>query len=205
MRCSNSSQCLRQSDCGHNESCVFEKPGCNVTGRCSDRTDQCGGAFLADTCGCDGQVVHGVCGGGSDGPINPEQLCSGGAVGDAGPAQEVDASFASDGGFPYDSGPRYEDATPQTESGAPCPAGDSSVGRGTCPGTPCPAGWICAGEVGGVAGGGGTHCVPIPPECVGSATCGCMGTCACGFAFGRPERCYDFDGGGSIGCDNGVR
>lgn len=202
-RCSGNTWCVRASDCGHNEACVFERSGCDVIGICSDRSSKCGGAFLGEACGCDGKLVHEVCGGGYDGRISNAAICD--APLDAGSIQDADAAIAPDDASSFvpdaaDGGP-----TPHTGSDAACPPGDVSVGRNTCPQTPCPAGWICTSETGGVAGGGGTHCVPVPAECNGAATCGCMGTCACGFIFSRAEECRDIDGGRVIACDNGVR
>jgi hypothetical protein len=79
--------------------------------------------------------------------------------------------------------------------------------RGSCSGG-CPAGTICAVEIGGVAGGGGEYCAPVPDPCRSTPTCACLGSCACGTSFGRPETCVDArdqDGGPTIQCDNGIR
>ena len=79
--------------------------------------------------------------------------------------------------------------------------------QGSCSGG-CPAGTICAVEIGGVRGGGGEYCAPIPDRCRSTLTCGCLGSCACGASFGRPETCADGrdqDGGPTIQCDNGIR
>jgi hypothetical protein len=59
-------------------------------------------------------------------------------------------------------------------------------------------------EVGGVAGGGGEYCAPIPTECHGTPTCACMGSCACNSTIGiHPEMCSVQNG--SVYCDNGIR
>jgi hypothetical protein len=68
----------------------------------------------------------------------------------------------------------------------------------------CPPGNVCVGEIGGVAGGGGSFCVPIPSQCQGAPSCDCMAACACTHGFGvRPEICTDQPG--TIQCDNGIR
>jgi hypothetical protein len=79
--------------------------------------------------------------------------------------------------------------------------------HGSCSGG-CPAGTICALEIGGVAGGGGEYCAPVPDRCRSTPTCACLGSCACGASFGRPETCSDGsdqDGGQTIQCDDGIR
>ncbi|MEO5767305.1 MAG: hypothetical protein ABIS92_03050 [Polyangia bacterium] len=80
---------------------------------------------------------------------------------------------------------------------------DGSAFNGVCPATGCPAGTVCVFEIGGVAGGGGESCAPIPDKCHGTPTCACMGGCACTNTFGRPETCSDQRG--SIACDDGIR
>jgi hypothetical protein len=87
------------------------------------------------------------------------------------------------------------------EGGAPL---DGSAFRGVCPEGECPAGSVCVVEIGGVAGGGGEYCAPIPNECFGIPSCACMGACVCTDGYGRPEDCSD-DGFGGIACDNGIR
>jgi hypothetical protein len=78
-----------------------------------------------------------------------------------------------------------------------------SAFNGTCPPAGCPAGTVCVIEVGGVAGGGGEYCAPIPNECHGTPTCACMAGCVCTNAVGgRPETCTEQNG--SIACDNGI-
>jgi hypothetical protein len=71
----------------------------------------------------------------------------------------------------------------------------------------CPPGTICAVEIGGVAGGGGEYCAPIPDACRGNLTCACLATCACGSPFGRAEKCADPSdaSAGALTCDNGIR
>ena len=76
-----------------------------------------------------------------------------------------------------------------------------------CPTTPCPAGTVCADEIGGVAGGGGSWCAPIPADCAATPTCACMGLCACGSFAGWAERCADASHGAVtvLACDDGIR
>jgi hypothetical protein len=86
------------------------------------------------------------------------------------------------------------------------PAGDGSGDGSTFVDTACgcPSGSVCAGETGGVAGGGGVHCVPIPSQCHGTPSCACMAACACTSGIGlQPERCTDQFG--MIECDNLIR
>jgi len=81
---------------------------------------------------------------------------------------------------------------------------DGGAFQGVCPAGGCPSGTVCVVEVGGVAGGGGEYCAPIPLECHGTPSCACMGTCVCTNGFGgRPETCSSQNG--SIACDNGIR
>ncbi len=83
-------------------------------------------------------------------------------------------------------------------------ASDSGVFQGTCPASGCPAGSVCVVEIGGVAGGGGEYCAPIPTECHGAPSCACMASCVCMNGFGgRPETCSERNG--TIACDNGIR
>jgi hypothetical protein len=81
---------------------------------------------------------------------------------------------------------------------------DAGASNNTCAPGGCPSGTICVAEVGGVAGGGGAHCAPIPTECHGVPSCACMASCACASGIGgHPETCtYQNDG---IYCDNGIR
>jgi hypothetical protein len=82
--------------------------------------------------------------------------------------------------------------------------GDGGTFNSVCPTGGCPTGKVCVVEVGGVAGGGGEYCAPIPNECHGTPTCACMGGCVCTSTFGgRPETCTALNG--SIACDNGIR
>jgi hypothetical protein len=82
----------------------------------------------------------------------------------------------------------------------------TGAGRGECDET---ARLVQRGnaQIGGVAGGGGEYCAPIPDGCRSTPTCACLGSCACGASFGRPETCSDGrdqDGGQTIQCDNGI-
>jgi hypothetical protein len=99
--------------------------------------------------------------------------------------------------------------TPPDDGGLRCTYDDAgSPGTptdfsGGCPPSGCPAGTVCVSESGGIAGGGGEYCAPIPVECHGTPTCACMGSCACRSGAGlRPERCSDQ--GGAITCHNGI-
>jgi hypothetical protein len=79
--------------------------------------------------------------------------------------------------------------------------------QGSCSGGCGPA-TICAVEIGGVAGGRGEYCAPIPDGCRDNPTCACLGACVCGVSFGRPERCTDATGANgvsAIDCDNLIR
>jgi len=114
---------------------------------------------------------------------------------------------ASDGA-PTDA--RAADVAPidqTTDANAMCGYGDGGTKDGpvfvdTLCG--CPSGNVCVGEIGGVAGGGGSFCVPIPSRCQGVPSCNCMAACACTHGFGgRPEICTD--GPDTIQCDNGIR
>jgi hypothetical protein len=88
------------------------------------------------------------------------------------------------------------------DGGAP---GDGRTFNSVCPSGGCSVGTVCVFEIGGVAGGGGEYCAPIPNECHGTPTCACMGSCVCTNTFGgrRPEACTVQSG--SIACDNGIR
>jgi len=79
-----------------------------------------------------------------------------------------------------------------------------SASSSACPSEPCPAGTVCVVEVGGVAGGGGARCEPIPTSCDGQPSCACMKFCSCVNGVGsRPESCSEQSG--AIYCDNGIR
>ena len=81
---------------------------------------------------------------------------------------------------------------------------DGGAFKSVCPTAGCPSGTVCVFEVGGVAGGGGEYCAPIPTGCHGTPTCACMGTCVCtNGRGGQPETCSDRNG--TIACDNGIR
>jgi hypothetical protein len=82
--------------------------------------------------------------------------------------------------------------------------GDGGTFNSVCPTGGCPSGTVCVVEIGGVAGGGGEYCAPIPNECHGTATCACMAACVCTSKVGRrPESCSEQNG--TIACDNGIR
>ncbi len=86
------------------------------------------------------------------------------------------------------------------DGGAP---GMPSSFSSSCPTSGCPSGTVCVEETGGVAGGGGSYCAPIPVECDGVPTCGCMSRCACRSGVGlEPESCEDSDA--ALACSNGV-
>jgi hypothetical protein len=105
---------------------------------------------------------------------------------------------------PKDAGDASSDANlmcSYPDGGAP---GDGGTFNSVCPTGGCPTGTVCVAEVGGVAGGGGEYCAPIPNECQGTPTCACMGSCVCTNTFGgQPETCTAQNG--SIFCDNGIR
>ena len=83
-------------------------------------------------------------------------------------------------------------------------APDGGAFQGVCPAAGCPSGTVCVVEVGGVAGGGGEYCAPIPNECQGAPSCACMASCVCTSGIGgRRETCSDQNG--TIACDNGIR
>jgi hypothetical protein len=76
--------------------------------------------------------------------------------------------------------------------------------EGVCPADGCPAGTICVVEIGGIAGGGGEYCAPIPTAFHGVPSCACMAPCVCTNGRGPlPETCSDQRG--TIACDNGIR
>jgi hypothetical protein len=112
-------------------------------------------------------------------------ICAGGCV------MPVSQDAASDG-------PK---SCSYTDGGAPA---DGGAFQGSCPASGCPAGTVCVVEIGGLAGGGGEYCAPIPTECHGTPSCACMAGCVCtnGIA-GRVETCSDQNG--TIACDNGIR
>jgi hypothetical protein len=148
--------------------------------------------------------------------IGPPVICHGGCLcatsEQACPAgcyrfyTEADAGLEIKGcynGPPADSERPADGGTSCTYDNAGAPGKPSDFG-GACPKSGCPAGTVCVAEAGGVAGGGGEYCAPIPFDCHGTPTCACMGACACRSGAGlRPEMC--FDGAGLITCDNGVR
>jgi hypothetical protein len=119
-------------------------------------------------------------------------------------------------GSAVDAASAYPDGWAQvpTRGVGVCPGGGADGGASCirrpaagCPTTPCPDGTVCAYEIGGVAGGGGSWCLPIPGACATTPTCACMGLCACGTSAGRAEACADATHGAVpvLACDNGVR
>ena len=89
-------------------------------------------------------------------------------------------------------------------SASPDAPDGGSASSVACPGEPCPTGTVCVAEVGGIAGGGGARCEPIPASCDGQPSCACMKYCSCVNGFGsRPESCSEQPG--VIYCDNGIR
>jgi hypothetical protein len=68
----------------------------------------------------------------------------------------------------------------------------------------CPVGTACVAEIGGVAGGGGFYCSPIPAACHGVPTCTCMEACACPHFGFRNLSCSEAPTGG-LECDDGIR
>ena len=114
---------------------------------------------------------------------------------DAGDAGSTDATPSSDGSGDAPLTCTYPDG------GAP---GDGGTFNSVCPTSGCPGGTVCVVEIGGVAGGGGEYCAPIPSGCHGTPTCACMGGCVCTSSFGvHSEMCSVQNG--SIACDNGIR
>ena len=82
--------------------------------------------------------------------------------------------------------------------------GDGAATNTVCPTGGCPTGTVCVYESGGAGGPGGNYCAPIPSECHGTPTCGCMANCVCTHPFGsQPETCTTQNG--SVYCDNGIR
>jgi hypothetical protein len=87
------------------------------------------------------------------------------------------------------------------DGGAP---GDAGTFNSVCPTAGCPSGTVCVVEIGGVAGGGGEYCAPVPSECHGTPTCACMAACVCTSRIGiHPEACSEQNS--QIACDNGIR
>lgn len=87
------------------------------------------------------------------------------------------------------------------DGGAP---GDGGTFNSVCPTAGCPSGTVCVVEIGGIAGGGGEYCAPIPTSCHGTPSCACMAACVCTSKIGpQPESCSEQHG--TIACDNGIR
>lgn len=157
------------------------------------------------------------CGGGAGAGeiVPPQDICNGGCLCNTTAATCSAGCFRSftaeaDGGLTFtgclNGGPL---STPPDDGGVRCtydqggsPGEPTDFAKG-CPASGCPAGTVCVSEAGGVAGGGGEYCAPIPVECHGTPTCACMGSCACRSGVGlRPERCSDQSG--AIVCDDGI-
>ena len=130
-----------------------------------------------------------------------------------------DASVTPDAAATDASGsPPGSDAAPNTDGGLDASAVDCTYGdgglmpdaaarfQGSCA-NGCPPGTICAVQIGGVAGGGGEYCAPIPNACAGNLTCACLAACACGSSFGKAQKCTDPSDAsmGALMCDNGIR
>jgi hypothetical protein len=113
------------------------------------------------------------------------------------------ATSRPDGGDGGRSDMRSLDSS-STDSGGCLPATESPDGASfqddVCG---CPTGTVCVSEIGGVAGGGGSFCSPIPEACYGHPSCACMEICACAHFSSTNQACYDQDG--SIACDNLIR
>jgi len=93
-----------------------------------------------------------------------------------------------------------------TDGASACSIDPATRFADACPTAGCPAGTICANEIGGVHGGGGSYCAPIPDTCKTTPTCACLGSCVCGPGVVMPEQtCTDLPGGKAISCDNGIR
>ncbi len=117
-------------------------------------------------------------------------LIAGCSSGSSSKTDASDASTADGGGMSTYPG-----------GGAP---GDAGTFNSVCPTAGCPSGTVCVVEVGGVAGGGGEYCAPVPTGCHGTPSCACMAACVCTSGIGQqPEACSEQNG--RIACDNGIR
>ncbi len=171
--------------------CAYVPPGCHVEG--ANSSTDCSKASC-------GNIVCPGSEGGADAAFDLGPVLNDGnaATDSAGDADESDSGQHGEA----EAGPMdctYDDGGLQFDA--------SSRFQGSCSGG-CPAGTICAVEIGGVAGGGGEYCAPIPDRCKSNPTCACLASCACGQAFGRPQTCTDGtnpSGGASIACDDGIR
>lgn len=92
-----------------------------------------------------------------------------------------------------------------------CPSGDAAVLWRSCELNPCPSGYVCAIEIGGVAGGGDDRCIQIVDGCVDTPSCECLGNCGCQFK-NKIEACWtsrrDAGADGAswlLVCDNFIR
>jgi hypothetical protein len=110
-----------------------------------------------------------------------ETGADGGSSGDAGTDGGAVECANADAGMTLDASARFE---------------------GSCA-NGCPPGTICTVEIGGVAGGGGEYCAPIPDACRGDVTCACLASCVCG----PVDKCANPSDAsqGAIMCDNGIR
>ena len=109
----------------------------------------------------------------------------------------------SRGGGQSDSGAadaRTDLAGDGAAAGCAAPSVASTYQDPTCG---CPRGQVCVVEIGGLAGGGGSFCSPVPDACEGVPSCACMEACACSTFFGRNLSCAEQMG--TIACDNGIR
>jgi hypothetical protein len=105
--------------------------------------------------------------------------------------------YAQDTSLGFSDGPVPDSAYPVcTDEGGP----PARLDGGNCGTEGCGANAVCLFEVGGVAGGGGSWCSPVPARCETTRTCACMGACAC-----PKELCLDNPDGGIGGCDDLVR
>lgn len=123
-------------------------------------------------------------------------------------ADTSDASSSDDGGTAHsgvdaEPGLGFGDAANPVDAAYPVCADDGGTVRldgGNCEADGCGPGAVCMAEVGGVAGGGGSWCSPVPAHCENTRTCACMGACAC-----PHELCLESKDASIGGCDNLVR
>lgn len=122
------------------------------------------------------------------------------------------AMDTSDASSSDDAGPNYsgDDAAMTgfadagiADAAYPVCADDGGTVRldgGNCEVDGCGPGAVCMSEIGGVAGGGGSWCSPVPARCENARTCACMGACAC-----PRELCLESNDASIGGCDDLVR
>ncbi len=122
--------------------------------------------------------------------------------------RHVDGGVAVDAARPSHDAARPPLDAPYVREGASivdCPVDAGSRFTGSCTGG-CPTGTICAVEIGGLHGGGGEYCAPIPASCRATPNCACLGSCACGPGIAMAEQtCTDLSGRSGISCDDGIR